>query len=136
MASFLDNIERNFPQIKEYKYDFETRKFVDSLGKSVDGDRFRIGRIKGVFDTSRAGQASIRRGIFLMSLASSESSQRSAILEQFFSGAKLLASTPELKALFSNNNFLPTGSIYTQTKELGVKLVRFNVLNINKLLRP
>lgn len=113
MASFLDNIARNFPQIKEYKYDFETRKFVDSLGKSVDGSRLELGRSKGVFQTSRAGEASIRRGIFLMSLASSESSQRPAILEQFFSGAKLLASTPELKALFSNNPTPPTGGVFT-----------------------
>ena len=69
MASFLDNIERNYPQIKDYKYDFETRRFIDGRGRPVDGNRFELGRIKGVFSASRAGEASIRRGIFLMSLA-------------------------------------------------------------------
>jgi hypothetical protein len=104
--TFLANLENNFPELNNVKYDFNKRDFIRTdNGMPVDwgkvaGERRR----RGLGEAARAGQATARRGAFLRSLISSESSERHGILEYVLNRASSLVKNGNLTGLFSNQS--------------------------------
>ena len=90
--TFLTNLEYSFPEIESIKYDFNSRRFIRiDNGLPVDWAKFHKYRTEyGVGRTARAGEATARRGAFIRSLISSESSERPGILEQVLNRANSL----------------------------------------------
>ncbi|MCX7184920.1 MAG: hypothetical protein NTW90_06770 [Nitrosospira sp.] len=99
--TFITTLHNQFPQLKDYKYDFSSRQFVDRQGRPVGADRFADAGRLGVARSSRAGEATMRRGILIQSLISSESGQRPGILEQALNGGRSLVLGGDLSGLFS-----------------------------------
>lgn len=79
--TFVTTLQNQFPSIKNYKYDFGFGEFRDNTGRRVSRERLERGASGSYGRASRAGEASLRRGIFLQSLISSESSEKPGILE-------------------------------------------------------
>ncbi len=90
----LSTLEAQNPDVSKFRFDFARRQFVDANGKSVGRGRFVAGAKRGGARASRSGQATLRSGILIRSLVSSESGQRSGILEQVLRGASALAKGP------------------------------------------
>lgn len=90
----LSTLEAQNPDVSKFRFDFARRQFVDANGKSFGRGRFMAGAKRGGARASRSGQATLRSGILIRSLVSSESSQRSGILEQVLRGASALAKGP------------------------------------------
>ena len=90
--TFLSNLNNQFPQIKDIRYDFNQREFIRVRdARPVDWTKFNEYRGKGsVGVAARAGEATARRGAFIQSLISSESGERSRILEQVLHRASAL----------------------------------------------
>ena len=78
------------PSIKSYKYDFGRVQFVDGRGRPVDAQRLHLGAISSDGRASRAGEATLRRGILIQSLMDAESGERPGILENVLRGASQL----------------------------------------------
>lgn len=98
--TYVKTLQNNFPSIKNYHYDFYNREFRDNAGRRIGRERFDAGAALGAGRASRAGEASLRRGIFLQSIASSESSERPGILEQFVNGRIQPSEENQLIAVF------------------------------------
>ncbi len=85
IAAFLGTIQSQYPGIKNARYDFTSGQFLDSrnvpiyrgsdegFDKAAKSERGR---------SARAGEASLRRGIFLQSLVSGAGGERSDVLGQ------------------------------------------------------
>lgn len=78
--TFTTTLFNKFPGLARYHYDFNRKDFFDKNGERVSPDRFREGAEKDQARDARAGEATLRRGVFLKSLISSESSERPGIL--------------------------------------------------------
>lgn len=83
IKTFLSTLQQQYPEIKNARYDFGTGRFLDNRDMPIYG-----GSEQG-FDkaaksergrTARAGEATLRRGIFLQSLVSSTGGERSDLL--------------------------------------------------------
>jgi diguanylate cyclase (GGDEF)-like protein len=105
--TFLSNLERAMPEIKNVGYNFDARQFINiSTGKPIDISVFsklRDSAYAGKARAARTGEATARRGAFIRSLISSESSERPRILEQVLSRASSLVKDGGLKGAFSRN---------------------------------
>lgn len=100
--TYLETLHQKFPAIKDYRYDFANHRFVDRRGRPLDADRLERGARGSDARASRSGEASLRRGILLQSLASSTSSERPGILEQILRrSAQLVSDEGGLKAVFA-----------------------------------
>ena len=104
IESFLSSLHERYPTIKSARYDFGAGQFLDRRGVPVLG-----GSDQG-FDKAaksergrqaRAGEATLRRGIFLQSLVSSEGGKGPELLEQLLSRGRPLTDSG-LSALFSS----------------------------------
>lgn len=103
--TFVTTLQNQFPGIENYRYDFGRLQFVDGRGRPVDATRLDLGAASPGGRASRAGQASMRRGILIQSLASSESSERPGLLELVLNGsAQLVSKQGGLKSVFSKNS--------------------------------
>lgn len=102
--TFLSTLNKQFPQLRNYRYDFGSRQFIDRSGRPVGPDRFADIKRLGMARTARAGEATARRGIFLQSLISSESGQRPGILEQVLNRSRALVEKGGLQGLFARPN--------------------------------
>lgn len=102
--TFLATTKQQFPQLDAYSYDFNSSQFVDRSGRPVGTDRFADAAGLGVARASRAGQATVRRAIFLQSLVSSDGSARPGILENVLTGGRSFVSQGGLKAVFSRSD--------------------------------
>lgn len=104
--TYVKTLQNLYPRIKNARYDFATRQFIGANNLPI-----RRGDGAGSFDTaaarpggraSRAGEASLRRGILIQSLISSESGGRSGILEQVLSrSAQFVSPDGGLDSVFS-----------------------------------
>jgi hypothetical protein len=103
IESYVGTLENIYPSIRNYSYDFNANKFVDRDGNEVTRERFMAGAEQGAVRASRAGEAGLRKGVFLQSLMASESSQRPALLEKFFRGSGELAKSDSLGRIFSRD---------------------------------
>jgi len=101
--TYVKTLQNLYPGIKDARYDFNTRQFVGRNNLPI-----RRGDGAGTFDAAgnsaqgraaRAGEASMRRGIFLQSLASSASSERPGILDQFLRGSAQFVQEGQLGAV-------------------------------------
>lgn len=102
IETFLATLKNKFPGLENYSYDFRGNRFVDRRGRPVDAARLEHGQRTPDARASRAGQATMRQGILLQSLVSSESGERSGILERFLRGsAQLVSRGSPLNRLFS-----------------------------------
>lgn len=98
--TFVTTTRAQNPEIKDYHYDFQRREFVDKRGNSITRGRFVAGSERPAARSARAGEATLRRGIFLQSLVSSESGQRPGILEQVLNRGHSLVNQGGLQGLF------------------------------------
>lgn len=89
--TFLATMQNLAPEIKEYRYDFNTEQFIDRDGNAVTGAdieyRLEQGRrLRGhAKPRVRAGEKTARRAVFLQSLVSEArkgNGERNAILER------------------------------------------------------
>ena len=92
--SFLSSIQKRYPEILNARYDFDAGQFLDSQGMPLRFDRAKKPAIEAGDENSaemgiearksgaRAGEATLRRGIFLQSLVSGEGRERPELLEQ------------------------------------------------------
>lgn len=101
--TFLGTLHNQFPGLKNYRYDFATHLFVDQHGQPVDGDRFELARSTHAARASRAGPATMRRGILLQSLVSSRGGERSRILGEVLNRSGDLVRDGGLRGVFSRN---------------------------------
>jgi hypothetical protein len=100
--TFLTTLNNQFPQLLSgYHYDFNKRGFYDRLGRPLDAARLERGEGTPASRTARAGSRTARRGIFLQSLVSSESSQRPNILADILRRGHSLVRNGQLTALLS-----------------------------------
>ncbi|MGZ5573931.1 MAG: hypothetical protein ACXWEO_02795 [Methylobacter sp.] len=95
----------SFPELSNVRYDFNKRDFYrQDDGQPVDWAKFHKYRAEyGVGRTARAGEATARRGAFIRSLISSESSERPGILEQVLNRASSLVKNGNLSGMFSTS---------------------------------
>ena len=100
--TFLSTLHNQFPRIKNALYDFQKRQFIGRDGVPIDRAAFQRIANQGVGREARAGEATLRRAVFLQSLVSSEGSQRPGILEQVLSRGRSLVNKGGLQGLFSS----------------------------------
>lgn len=92
----------SIPILKGYRYDFDNQQFEDKLGRPLRPDwAGRLAR-EPVARKIHAGEATLRRSVFLKSLASSTSSQKSELLERINSVRGV--ESAGLNALFSRTD--------------------------------
>jgi hypothetical protein len=111
--AFLTTLNNQFPQLLSgYHYDFNKRGFYDRLGRPLDAARLERGEGTPASRGARAGSRTARRGIFLQSLVSSESSQRPSILADILRRGYSLVRDGQLTALLSQKSAnQPNGGI-------------------------
>lgn len=92
--TYLSTLQSKYPGIKNARYDFGTGQFIGANDLPIrrgDGPgSFDAAAASGPGRASRAGEASLRRGILIQSLASSESSERPGLLELVLSRSSQL----------------------------------------------
>jgi hypothetical protein len=97
------------PGDKNARYDFRTGRFLGADGVPIEWEDIRVSDEEANAAgarAARAGEGSLRRGILIQSLASSESSERPGLLENVLSrSAQLVSSKNNLKSIFSKNSF-------------------------------
>jgi DNA repair protein RadC len=79
-----NNILEQYPKIRDYRYDFDTRKFIDiGTGKELTREHFltEAATDRGLRAAS-AGNTTIKRAVLALSLASTPVSERSRTLQQ------------------------------------------------------
>ncbi|WP_157211093.1 hypothetical protein [Verrucomicrobium spinosum] len=86
IETFLSHLHQKIPALRNYRYDFERQQFIYRDGRPVGRERFDAGAETNLVRASRAGQATLRRAIFLQSLASSQGSERPQLLEALLHG--------------------------------------------------
>ncbi len=128
--TYITTLQNKFPEIKSYKYDFGRLQFVDGRGRLVHADRFNMGAASKDARASRAGEASLRRGILIQSLASSESSERPGLLELVLNrSSQLVESNDSLKSVFSKNSAANQGLRYsTDSSESAAPASKFSTV--------
>lgn len=120
--TIVSNLYHSFPGLKEYHYDFRGNRLVDSRGRPVDAARLDAGKRHPDARASRAGQATLRRGIFLQSLVSSEGGERPGILEQALNGARELVTNGGLTGSFSRAKVSSASTVESIRDELGAQI--------------
>ncbi len=95
LHTFVTTLHNLFPGIKGYRYDAGRNRFVDRRGRPLDAARLEFGKGTAGARASRAGEASLRRGILLQSLISSESGEKPGLLENVLSRSVQLVSSKE-----------------------------------------
>lgn len=132
--TFLSTLNNQFPELKDVRYNFDKRQFVDRSNRFLDGaffDNIRSEDAGADATRARAGEATARRGIFIQSLVSSTGSQRPGILEHVLSRANSLVTKGGLKGLFSKNKgnkpqpkgFSPTALTTALKRRFNPKLI-------------
>ncbi len=100
ISAFLATIHNQLPEIKNIRYDLSTGQFTNKNNLPVHRKgllRFRdSGNGQGAKAT-RAGQATMRRAILIQTLVSSESGEKSGLLEKFLNGASQLVESGDLR---------------------------------------
>lgn len=99
IESALATLTAQNPDVSQFRFDFKRGEFVDAAGNVVDRGRFVAGAERGTARAARSGQTTLRAGILIRSLVSSESGARPRILEAFLRGSRALAQGP-LRGLF------------------------------------
>ena len=99
--SSLGTLYADAPELKGMRYDFSRQRFVRADGSVVNRQWFvdtgKETRLRG----HRGGEASLRRGVLLQSLVSSEAGQRPGILQSVLSRSVSLAREGGLDGVFS-----------------------------------
>lgn len=103
--TFITTLQNQHPDIKDDRYDFRTGRFLGPDDRPVEWEDLRVSnaaaRSPGA-RAARAGEASLRRGILIQSLASSESGERPGLLELVLNrSTSLVQDKNGLKAVFS-----------------------------------
>jgi len=91
----------NIPELKGYKYDFDNEQFEDRLGRPAGKGWLHriIGSASG--RASKAGETTLRQGVFLQSLTSSTRGEKSELLERIQSGMLESARRRGIDGIFS-----------------------------------
>ena len=102
--SFLETLYARVPDLRGMRYDFGRQQFIGSDGARVRQEDFeRLSKETGPRD-ARAGEGTLRRGVLLQSLVSSEVGQRPGILQAVLSRAATLAREGDLRGIFSRRS--------------------------------
>jgi N12 class adenine-specific DNA methylase len=113
IESFLGTLQKRYPEILNARYDFDAGQFLDSQGMPIRFDRAKKPAIEAGDENSaemgiearksgaRAGEATLRRGIFLKSLVSGEGRERSELLEQLELWNRAYVTSGNLDGLFA-----------------------------------
>jgi len=120
--TFLTTLRNQFPEIKEIKYDFDSKQFVRTRdGQPVGWAKFdKYRKEHGTGSGARAGAATARRGAFIQSLISSPRGQRPGILGLVLSRANQLVKQGNLPGLFARQkNVYPLGHKYPPGHKTG-----------------
>ena len=131
--TFVTNIEHSFPEIKNARYDFNKRRFYTNDSSQPNGRNYDRTGAEALAGNARAGEATTRRGIFIRSLISSESSERPRILEHVLSRANSLVTQGGLKGIFSKGSSHTEKSTIAEVKSWLPRMVR-KMLGANKLV--
>lgn len=100
IARNTDSLYKAMPYLRSLKYDFNTNEFKDELGGNLPSDwAAKLARSEAA-RTINAGESTIRRGVFLKSLASSSSAEKSRILENLGANGHV-AERGQIKGIFS-----------------------------------
>ncbi|MCC6533907.1 MAG: hypothetical protein IT531_15260 [Burkholderiales bacterium] len=102
--SFLESLYADAPELKGIRYDFGQQRFVDESGNRVDREWFNRLAERTAAREIRAGEATLRRGVLLQSLVSSEAGQRPGILQALLARALSLAQEGDLAGVLSRPN--------------------------------
>jgi hypothetical protein len=117
----------NYPEIKDYSYDFGRNTIVDRRGRSIDTAGLGLGAVSPRGRASRAGTTALRQGVLIQSLASSESGKRPELLEQFLRGSVQLAQSPGLSGIFSRSRAAETPQVPDTTQSRRRPQVKENI---------
>lgn len=100
--NYVKTLQNTYPDIKDYRYDFNTNQYLDRNGTPVNEDGFdRLAERSHGSRAARAGASGMRRGIFLQSLLASPRSGQPGLLEAFLRGSgQLVQQGSPLHALF------------------------------------
>ncbi|MDZ4403892.1 MAG: hypothetical protein U1A53_14560 [Prosthecobacter sp.] len=79
--TFLANVATPFPTLSEYRYDFTTGQYLGKNDLPIDWRALHRAGASERGRASRAGEATLRRAIFLQSLLAESSRQKSELLE-------------------------------------------------------
>ncbi|KJS08967.1 MAG: hypothetical protein VR73_03750 [Gammaproteobacteria bacterium BRH_c0] len=133
--TFLATAHNKFPQIKNYRYAFSKRQFVDQNGNPGWGRLLQdIGLAnqqpgrpedgRGNPGALRAGESTLRRIIFIQSLVSSESGARPGILQQVLVGSRSLVQNGDLRALLRDGDhpFTLSGTNASDNSQTGLQV--------------
>jgi len=104
LKSFLGTISNRLPGIQKYRFDFDSGLFLDPNGRPIGSDVLQDTSRYGFPRAARAGESTLRRGIFLQSLVESQSGERSELLEKLLSGQSALLNPAGLSKIFSRRN--------------------------------
>lgn len=104
IQSFLSTLHAKYPGIKDARYDFGAGQFLDRVGRPIQRESSRFDEAGGTGEgrAARAGQATLRRGIFLQSLVSGKSGEKSKLLEDALHGVRQLEDL-SLDGLFASS---------------------------------
>lgn len=104
IQTFLSNLHAQYPGIRNASYDFGTGQFLDRMGRPLRREDPRFDKAGGTNTgrAARAGEATLRRGIFLQSLVSSEGGQGPNLLGQLLNRANPSVTDAGLGRLFSS----------------------------------
>ncbi|MEY4243547.1 MAG: hypothetical protein RLZZ245_1132, partial [Verrucomicrobiota bacterium] len=122
IQTFLSNLHAKYPGIRNASYDFGTGQFLDRRGVPIRREREQN------FDTAskdprgraaRAGEATLRRGIFLQSLVSSEGGQGPNLLGQLLNRTNQSVTDAGLGRLFSSPSPLDPQTVASYLQDNG-----------------
>ncbi len=104
IQTFLSNLHAKYPGIRNASYDFGTGQFLDRMGRPLRREDPRFDKAGGTNTgrAARAGEATLRRGIFLQSLVSSEGGQGPNLLGQLLNRTNQSVTDAGLGRLFSS----------------------------------
>lgn len=115
--TFITTVYHQFPKLANYSYDFAKQGFFDKSGTPVTAGRFSAGAETTDAGRARAGEATLRRAVFLRSLVSSSGSERPGILEQILRRGRALVTDGDLRGLFSKTAPANAGVFVSEPNE-------------------
>jgi hypothetical protein len=119
--TFITTLHNQFPEIKNARYDFERRVFLDIHNRPVHGeyfDRIREGAHVEGATKARVGPTTARQGILIQSLISSESGKRPGLLEKLLRWNSSVIQKGGLGKIFSKTEPKKSGYTVEEIKAL------------------
>ncbi|MEQ1621817.1 MAG: hypothetical protein ABL919_10460 [Methylococcales bacterium] len=109
--------------LKGYRYDFDNQQFEDKLGRPLRRNWADALAMSSGARMARAGEGTLRRSVFLESLASSSRQEKSELLERIRDNGSLEYTRSGLGRIFSKASERVTGSTVTDVKNWLAKTI-------------